>query len=130
MAKRRKAVSYDSSHLEATFLIEWTRRYPLYKPVRELQFTTERMWRFDFCWPEHKLAVEVQGYGRGHFSLPGATSDYYKLLGALRLEWKVIYLTSTMLLPENIEVICQSIAWHLKIPPKPKSVGYVPINRR
>jgi hypothetical protein len=129
MAKRRKKPSYDSSHLEETFMIEWMRRFPLHKPVREHQFVSTRLWRFDFCWPSHKIAVEVQGYGPGHFSLKGATSDYYKLMAALRLNWKVLYLTSTMLSPENIDVVCHEVAFHLSIPPRP-TTGYIPTNKR
>ncbi|HPD11237.1 MAG TPA: hypothetical protein PLN56_09630 [Methanoregulaceae archaeon] len=37
-------------------------------PVREFRFDPKRRWRVDLCWPEHKLAVEIEGgvylYGR------------------------------------------------------------------
>jgi len=41
--------------------------YP--EPEKEYRFHPERRWRFDFCWPGFKLAVEVEGgifIGRGH----------------------------------------------------------------
>lgn len=31
------------------------------KPVPEYLFHQTRKWRFDFCWPELKLALEVEG---------------------------------------------------------------------
>ena len=38
------------------------------EPIREYKFHPERRWRIDYCWPEHKLAVEIEGgvwtYGR------------------------------------------------------------------
>ena len=30
-------------------------------PVREFRFAGTRRWRVDFCWPEQRLAVEVEG---------------------------------------------------------------------
>ena len=28
---------------------------------REFRFASPRRWRFDFCWPERKVAVEIEG---------------------------------------------------------------------
>jgi hypothetical protein len=36
------------------------------EPVREHRFHDSRRWRFDFCWPDLKLAVEIEG---GHWNL-------------------------------------------------------------
>jgi hypothetical protein len=30
-------------------------------PEREYRFDAKRRWRFDFCWPEQRLASEVEG---------------------------------------------------------------------
>lgn len=30
-------------------------------PEREYRFSNLRRWRLDFAWPEHKLAVEIEG---------------------------------------------------------------------
>ena len=30
-------------------------------PTREYRFLSRRKWRIDFAWPEHKLAVEIEG---------------------------------------------------------------------
>ncbi len=31
------------------------------KPVSEYKFCSFRMWRNDFAWPDHKLALEIEG---------------------------------------------------------------------
>ena len=40
-----------------------------YSPVTEYKFHPVRKWRFDYCWPDIKLAVEFEGgtfIGGGH----------------------------------------------------------------
>ncbi len=37
------------------------KRTGLPKPAREYRFHRERRWRFDFAWPDYKVAVEVEG---------------------------------------------------------------------
>ena len=38
------------------------------EPETEYKFCPDRRWRIDYCWPQHKLAVEIEGgvwnYGR------------------------------------------------------------------
>lgn len=31
------------------------------EPVREFAFAKPRRWRFDFCWPEQRIALEQEG---------------------------------------------------------------------
>jgi len=62
----------------------------------ELQFLTERKFRFDFCWPEHMLALEVQGgiWSRGRHARPrGILNDYEKFSEAAILGWRIILVT-------------------------------------
>jgi hypothetical protein len=42
-------------------------------PEREYVFHSSRAWRFDFCWPAFRVAVEVEGlvYGGGRHQRPG-----------------------------------------------------------
>jgi len=44
------------------------RLFDLSEPVREFRFHPTKMWRIDFCWPDVRLAVEIEGgafvYGR------------------------------------------------------------------
>ena len=55
-------------------------------------------WRFDFAWPEHKLAVEIDGapgFGR-HTTAAGFKSDCRKSNAALILGWRVLRVTGDM----------------------------------
>lgn len=68
------------------------------KPVFEFCFYEGRKWRFDICFPDHKVAVEVQGglfankkgavgaHARGAALL----KEYEKLRHAAALGWLVL----------------------------------------
>ncbi len=58
-------------------------------PEREYKFHDTRRWRFDFAWPEIKLAVEVEGQGR-HQTFVGFRRDCDKYNAALALGWRVL----------------------------------------
>lgn len=67
-------------------------------PVREYRFAVElrRRWRFDLAWPDHWLAVEVDGgtwVGGRHTSGQGFEQDCVKLNEALCLGWRVLRVT-------------------------------------
>lgn len=62
----------------------------------EYRFDTERKWRFDFAWPDVKVAVEIQGgtwnggkHGRGS----GIEKDAEKLSAAAIAGWRVLIVT-------------------------------------
>ena len=72
---------------------------------REYKFHPERLWRWDFALMEDgggdrglKLAVEVQGgtkWGKSRHSYgEGVENDHEKLAEALRLGWRVLYVTT------------------------------------
>ena len=128
--RKRKRVGQSESHLERTFILYWTQQYPESIPIREYKFTKKREWRFDFCWPMQKIAVEIQGMGPGHYSLDGMTSDYDKLLDALERNWKVIYLTSTHISPRRIQETCTRIGAFLNLPPIKGMETYIPMYKR
>lgn len=46
---------------------QWCKDQGIPVPLREFKFHEHRKWRFDYAWPEYKLAIEVEGgvYGRG-----------------------------------------------------------------
>ena len=50
-----------------------------------------RDWRFDFCWPAYKLAVEVEGGGGmgRHTTAKGFRQDIEKYHHAMALGWTV-----------------------------------------
>ena len=62
-------------------------------PAEEYRFDIKRRWRFDFAWPEQKVAVEIEGglykVGR-HQSLTGFLADAEKYEAALRLGWTCV----------------------------------------
>lgn len=65
--------------------------------VQEKIFHLTRRWRFDFAWPEIKLAVEIQGgtWSKGrHARGSGIKGDCEKYSQAAILGWRIIFATS------------------------------------
>lgn len=74
-------------------------------PIREYEFHTDRKWRFDFCWPDQKLAVEIDGGNRVATIIKGKAvavgrhtqdADYSKLNAATLAGYQVLRFTPTM----------------------------------
>ena len=64
---------------------------------REHRFHLVRKWRFDFAWPEYKVACEVEGgtwSGGRHVRGRGFEKDCTKYNEAALLGWLVIRVTS------------------------------------
>lgn len=62
-------------------------------PWPEYQFHESRRWRFDYAFPDEKVAVEVEGgvFIRGrHVSPAGFIGDCEKYNAAARLGWRVL----------------------------------------
>lgn len=91
------------------------RMYRLPPVVRQLHFAKAqlgRMWRFDFAFPDYKLAIEINGVcvrriqgqlvvlGR-HASIDGIRGDYEKTRAAIRLGWSVLPFLQTDVKPEH-----------------------------
>ena len=78
-------------------------------PTREYRFHPVRKWRFDFAWPESKVAVEVDGNawhvkGGGRHS---QDSDREKINAAMSLGWRVFHYSPAMLDENPAECIAQ-----------------------
>jgi very-short-patch-repair endonuclease len=116
--KARKPPGLLESELEAWFLREWLKRCKN-RPVLQYKFHHYRQFRFDFAWPTKKVAVEVQGIGPGHCSLKGMNSDYEKHMEAIKLNWKVVYITKTFLSPTKIDRTMEDIASLLDLKARP-----------
>jgi very-short-patch-repair endonuclease len=78
--------------------------YGLPEPVAEYTFHPIRRFRWDFCWPEHKVAVEVQGglWARGqakaaHAMPIGILRDYEKNNLGQEHGWSVLFFTPEQL---------------------------------
>jgi very-short-patch-repair endonuclease len=70
-------------------------------PEREYHFARHqaRQWRFDFAWPERKIAVEVEGgtwTGGAHTRGAHFESDAEKYNAAAALGWRVLRFTTDM----------------------------------
>lgn len=72
-------------------------------PWREqYRFHSTRMWRFDFAWPERKIAFEIEGGiwrpgGGAHSHPENIERDVEKNNAAVLLGWSVIRITGKML---------------------------------
>lgn len=69
-------------------------------PVRELAFAKPRRWRFDYAWPDLRLALEVDGgtWSNGrHTRAAGFERDCEKLNAAAALGWRVLRVTGAMI---------------------------------
>lgn len=63
---------------------------------REHRFHPVRKWRLDFAWPQHQLAVEVEGgvwTGGRHTRGAGFVKDMEKYNEATLLGWRVFRVT-------------------------------------
>lgn len=68
-------------------------------PEREYRFDPERRWRFDFAWPAHRVAVEVDGgvwTGGRHVRGAGFERDCEKFNAAQLAAWLVLRVTPAM----------------------------------
>jgi hypothetical protein len=62
-------------------------------PVPEHRFHPDRKWRFDYAWPEIKVALEVEGgvwSGGRHTSSQGFEGDMAKYNAASVSGWRIL----------------------------------------
>ncbi len=68
------------------------------EPVQEFLFDEVRKWRFDFSWPDRKVAIEIEGgvFSKGrHIRPKGFTEDIVKYNTAMiKHGWLVIRATT------------------------------------
>ena len=104
VASAARAPIYEIVHL--------CRAHRLPEPVPEYQFHPTRKWRFDYAWPLHMLALEVEGgiwtQGR-HTRGAGALKDMEKYSEAAILGWRLLYVTPDQARGDAIEFIRRAI---------------------
>ncbi len=70
-------------------------------PHAEYRFAPPRRWRFDWCWPEHRVALEIEGgvwtQGR-HTRGAGYIKDMAKYNQAAIMGWRILRYTPDQLL--------------------------------
>lgn len=78
---------------EALGLIRWAR---LPQPLEEYRFDRQRRWRFDFAWPEQRVAVEVDGE-TAHARYHQTSRDALKRNAAQVQGWRVLVWTGSLI---------------------------------
>lgn len=87
----------------------------LHRPVPEFRFHPVRKFRFDFAWPEHRLALEVEGgvwSGGAHGRGTGIVRDMEKATLAAEEGWRIIRVTPSKLATEGtMDSIHRALQW-------------------
>jgi len=89
------------SDIEEQFFFQ-CRALGLPQPEREYPFAKQKMkrnWRADFCWPDRRLLVEIEGgvWAQGrHVRGAGFEKDIEKYNAAILLGWKLLRFSSAM----------------------------------
>lgn len=91
------------------------RLHGLPEPERQYRFHPERRWRFDFAWPRHRLAVEVDGvlWGKqgGHQRPDDYAEDCEKLNEAVLMDWRVLRFTPAQVRAGDAVLMVQRALW-------------------
>ena len=89
-------------------VMKWFNQHGL-APVAEYAFHPKRKWRFDFAWPDDRVALEVEGgiwTGGGHTRGSGYLKDLDKYNSAAVAGWRVLKTTpSELCMPETVEMV-------------------------
>jgi very-short-patch-repair endonuclease len=84
------------------------------EPIPEFRFHPTRKWRFDYCWVDQKVALEVDGgiwtHGR-HTRGAGWLKDAEKLNTAAAMGWRLLRCTPDQLASqEMLDLIKQALS--------------------
>lgn len=105
---------------EETFMRDM-KAYKL-SPLREYEFHATRKWKFDFAFPEAKLAIEVEGGTKGksrHTKHKGFSADCEKYNAAAMQGWMVLRYTTDMVTDGKASMDVVDL-----MRPKPKRAGW------
>lgn len=84
-------------------------------PLSEHRFHVTRRWRFDYAWPEHQLALEVEGgvwVGGRHTSGAGFVKDMEKYNEAACMGWRIIRCQPRQLCTmQTVETLRRALQW-------------------
>lgn len=104
-ARKAKPVPRGPSPLEERlYRLLWA-VVPPSSIAREYRFHPKRKWLFDFAFPMHNLAIEVEGgiwTGGRHTRGKGFEADCEKYLEAALLGWTVLRLTAKQINERNV----------------------------
>lgn len=84
-------------------------------PLTEHRFHGTRRWRFDYAWPEHQVALEVEGgvwVGGRHTSGAGFVKDMEKYNEAACMGWRIIRCQPRQLCTmQTVETLRRALRW-------------------
>ena len=84
------------------------------KPTPEYRFAPPRRWRFDWSWPDRRVALEVQGglFVQGRHSRGAALlKEHEKLNTAAVLGWRILYCTPKQIQTgEALDIVQKALA--------------------
>ena len=98
LVKPKKSRPPHKSSIETELHLQ-IRSAKLPNAERELKFHPVRLWRFDFAWPEQKLAVECEGglyTGGRHTRGSGFEKDCEKYNEATLHGWRILRFSGSM----------------------------------
>lgn len=94
---RKKVLSNTASVDTDLFLMYLRQTFPHTRVVKEYRFHDIRKWRFDYAFPDQRVAVEVDGavWSQGRHNRPvGYIADMEKLNTAASMGWLVLRITT------------------------------------
>lgn len=83
---------------------QFCKAHGLPEPVTEYKFHDVRRWRFDYAWPTHKIALEIEGgiwTGGRHTRGKGFIADLEKYNTASSIGWRIFRITPAQLFTAN-----------------------------
>jgi len=98
-----KAAKVESP-LEKAFLELWREHGNGVEPRREYRFSETRRFRWDFCWPSHLVAVEIDGM-RHHGNFTAWRKDAVKRNIGVLEGWRLLTYTAKDLKERPEEVV-------------------------
>jgi very-short-patch-repair endonuclease len=101
---KTKTTISDQEKNSITFIL-LLKAHKIKKPQKEFKFLQDRRFRFDFAWPEEKLAVEIEGgvwTGGRHTRGKGYISDMEKYNLATLNGWKLLRYTPDQIMKIEI----------------------------
>lgn len=94
-------------------VIAWFKEHGI-EPVAEHRFDPSRRWRFDFAWPEHRIALECEGgvwNGGRHTRGSGFVKDIAKYNSAVRRGWRILRcVPDDLCTVDTIEMVKEAMA--------------------
>ncbi len=106
-----KQSSHDTKYAK---FIPMCEQFGMVAPVAEYRFHPERRWRFDFAWPQYRIALEVEGgvwSGGRHTRGSGFVADMEKYNEAAILQWLVLRVTPQQLMKrDTVDMVGRCLA--------------------